>query len=545
VRAVALLSWWQVKNALRTTLTTPRKLIPALVFASVLGLQFMAFVLSHAFSSHPEPPPEAVAWMRERAPLVEAAIFLGLTLIGIALLDSGFREGFLNFTLADIDLLFPAPVPRRVVLAYRLAARTGTAFLQWALVFVLLVWQNTRWLAPDGRPGAGAPVALVALFLYTGGCLNLAFALRLITATGNPAAWRRWLWGAAAALVTLVAIFYFQGGSEGAAAFARSRLLAVLLAPARLTAAAVVSAWGRGATAGVLAPLALFYGAGLALLFSRNEPFYELTLAGSVRAARRLQAAREQNWQALFALRAEGHRGPRRRPYALPPFGRGGGALLWANLTAALKRPWANFALPVAAGLALPPIVAALFRGGAAPLTAVGAAAYLLFLYTSMALNLHRQAVSRLSLVKPLPIPDWQVAASEVGPRALLPAFFGAAAGLSLWVVMPSTRLVLISAVALVACLPVALTWLSAGAFILALWYPNAQDKVQQMLAGFIAMFFNGLSLAVSAALFGLPVALGASPWAAAIVFDLLGGAACAALVLAAGAVYRRVEPAG
>jgi hypothetical protein len=535
---IARLAWWQLRNSLRAGLTNPRKLIPILFLAAMLTLQ-VGVVAIFGGAGHVRVSPLS-APLAERLPQIQAGFFIFLALAALSILEAGFGEGFLSFSLADVDYLFTAPVGRKWVLAYRLATKTLAAFFQLGMLFYFTIWQLGR-VIPLGAltHWAGLP-ALVALLFCLGGWTNLAFVLKMVFDFGRLATLRRLLTVAILGVLAVVAFAFWRGGMAGAAEMGRAALPVALFYPCQL-AAAVLTAPTAQDFGPLLGQLAAFYLLTLALLFSRNEPFYEASLEGSYRAARFLQAAREQNFAAIFAIGDEKRRRPARRRYTVPPFGRGAGALFWANLAAAAKRPVVNGFGPLLLGLAIPPGVAAFApRRELAWITAV-LVGYLLFLMLATATNTLRGVLARMPLVRLLPVPTWKIIVAEVGPPTLICSLFPVAAGLSL-AAMDAPRARLIGA-CYAGCAPVLLAWLLLLSLLVVLWYPDPQDRLQRLLAGLVFMFLLGLSLGYTAALLAVPILLRVPIWATLLTYLLPSAAGIALLTRGVSIAYRRYQP--
>ena len=353
MRPVALLTLWQARNWIRTTFTNPRKLIPAIILLAYLGMNLFFVGVGSVARRQARPPAELTTALRDHLPLVDAVLFGLLILVALGVLDSGFREGFLTFSLADIDYLFTSPISRRSVLAYRVAARTMQSFFQYAFIVFMLLYFGLRSFLPV-EAGIGVFLVMVsALFFCVGGYTNLAFALKMVLDFGRGAVARRWYLGLALAAAALLGVVAWREGLPQLRTLLQSWLVVVPFFPCRLAASALLAPFTGASAAPALAGLAGFYLAAGALLISRKENYYEATLAGSERLAKLRTAARERNWGAIFALRhAERTRGSRKpgKPFTIRPWGRGGGALVWANLAAAAKRPWMNWYLPLLAG---------------------------------------------------------------------------------------------------------------------------------------------------------------------------------------------------
>src|SRR5207248_1433289 len=112
------------------------------------------------------------------------------------------------------------------------------------------------------------------------------------------------------------------------------------------------------------------------------------------------------------------------------PFGAGAGALSWAILAAAAKRPVTAFWGPLGAGVGLTCLLAA-DPERALPLLCV---ANLTVAWLSILLGAWGQSghLRREPLVRPMPLRPWQVVLADVLPRVLLACMFSGACGLTL-----------------------------------------------------------------------------------------------------------------
>lgn len=541
VRVITLLSLWQLKNAIRSTLTDYRKLIPLVVIVFFIATQFLSTMLI-AGSRPPNLPEVARQAVTEQIEVIRIAAFLVLSLISIGIIDYGFSQGFLTFSLADVDYLFPSPIPRRLILAYRLGAKTLTSFFQAAMLFYFLVWRLVESVSPGQATFHAGVVAFGGLLCCLGGYASLAFALKMIFGFGRLATVRRWVLGLFGVSILLLGYTYWQFGMAGLSSITRNALVVALFYPCRLAAETLTGPLVGHTAWAALAQLGLFYAGATALLFSRNENFYEASLESSERAARMIQAARDQNWSAMFTIQAEGKRkSGRERPYAIPPFGSGGMALFWANLAAAAKRPVANLWAPLLGGTALALIATLALPTEASAFVVAGLTVYLLFLMTMSGMALYRQSVARQPLIRPLPLAGWQVVLADVLPRCFLSSLF-AWSGSAVLLFSPADHAHTISAL-LALCVPAALLALNLVQFMLALWYPDAQDKLQQLLAGFVSLFLTMTVMSLMAVGLIVPLLLRIPGWLTGLIFMVPALTASGILLACASVVYRRFQP--
>jgi hypothetical protein len=542
VRVITLLALWQLRNGIRTTLTDVRKLIPVLVIAFFIGVQvlFSAVLAGHQ-PTHPRVAEELVLTQGET---FRTAAFLILAVISIGLIDYGFAEGFLAFSLADVDYLFPSPVPRRLILAYRLAAKTALSFFQAAVFFYFLIWRALEAVMAGRATTEAGVTALFGLFFCLGGYAGIAFALKLIFGFGRLATVRRWTIGLMLVIVALLAYTFWQHGMRGLTTVTGNWVVIAVFYPCQLAAHALTAPMLGENGLPAMAQLALFYALTMALLFSRNENFYEATLEGSERQARMVQAAKDQNWSAIFAIQSEKKQRRatgRERPFTLPPFGRRGTALLWANLCAAGKRPFANFWGPFLAGLGLSAIISTSLPEDFAAAVVGGVVCYVLFIFTMSGMAVFRQSVTRQPFIRPLPLKHWEVVAADVIPRVLFTALFTWGAGLVLlFRPIPFAGIV---APLLLICVPAALVGLNLIQYMLALWYPDIQDKLQQMLAGFVSLLLTMAVGTVMAIALIVPLVMRLPIGLTIGIFLVPTVCAAAILLYCASLVYGRFQP--
>ncbi|MBV9852588.1 MAG: HlyD family efflux transporter periplasmic adaptor subunit [Armatimonadetes bacterium] len=523
-----LLTLWQIKNTLLHTLRSPKKLAPLLLMAAYTA--WMWWMMGHTPAGR-QAGPNVAHLLRQHRALFHTGLFLSLTLFGTATLERGFVGGSLHFVPADVDYLFAAPFSRRLVLLFKV----GLPVLATAAFAVAMAVYSLSHTGHGGTPPGW--VVWGAFGACLGVYFNLAVALELAFGMG------RWPWGRraiSAALLLIIAyvgVTCWQQGAAGLARISEHGPLPVLFYPCRLAADVGTAALGgRGGLAAVWG-LLVCYALSLALVFSRNENYYEPALSGAERQWRDLQAQQENPWH-ILRPRA----GARRALYSLRPFGRGAGALFWAHGAAAFKTPFASVGLPLLAGAAL---AALTWRAGPENIgIAVGLFTFYYFAATTVfsGIFFFRRALQRQALIRPLPLLARGAVLAEVGPRTALAALFYPVVALG--IVLSHGTVAAFLALTLLG-LPLASLCLNLLQFTLALWYPSTQDKVQDFVSETIQLVITLLLMTILASLLAVPVRLGAPGWLSLLVF--FGGSAWTAgflLALAAGA-YAGYQPEG
>lgn len=536
MQPLLLLSWWQIKNSLRSSLRHPRVWIPLLLLAFIVSAQIGSVLFSHPQSPL---PPEAGDALARNMGAISAAVFLTLALLGAAFLDRGLAGGALSFSPSDVACLFPAPFSRRLLLLFKLPAATlpqllAVAFL--AGTFGLFVWTP---LQVRGSLHGGGVSALLAALLCAAGYINMGMILEVILSA------RRAPWARTGSLLVLgLALlggitFLWRHGMGGLSVLSHSPALIVLFAPCRLAADIVAALLaGHPPALRLWAGLLAWYGLSLALLLSRRENYYEAAATGAERTARARQALRSGDWMATGKQPAQAAR----HAIRVPPFGQGAGALFWAHMAAAAKRSGTNMLAPLAGGIAVTLLLLfALPRGGGGlpdhsfgglpileVLLGVITIYYVLYAVVLTGIPFYRRSLAREPLIRPLPLPTASVIAADVGARSALASLFFWGEGLTLLAArLPETGTLCLC---LLLCLPVGVVCLNLLAYRIALAYPNADDKAHALIATFVQFLLLGPLVAVLLPFWAVPAFLHAPASGSAL--GLLLGCSLGAVLL-------------
>ena len=204
MRAIALMSWWQLRNAIRTTLTEPRKLIPALFFVALMGIQAVNFIFIGS-SSPQHAIPLVSDFIHAHAGAARSIVFLFLALLSVGQLESGLTGGALTFSLSDVDYVFPAPISRRIVLLYRIPAIVLRNLFYVAIFMVIgyvFLWRmiDTSWTNVSGLP------LFTAVACWICGYTCIAITLEIVFGLGRAALARKFAWVILVALVGAICL---------------------------------------------------------------------------------------------------------------------------------------------------------------------------------------------------------------------------------------------------------------------------------------------------------------------------------------------------
>jgi hypothetical protein len=357
-------------------------------------------------------------------------VTVGVFLLFASSWASGKRAGALAFSEAEVHFLFPSPVTRRALIAFKLV-RMQIAILVGAVIWTLLVrrgpgdvptYQRTIgfWLLLANLSTHQVGAALV----HASATRDGLFAQRSqrVISIGLLAISTLFAWAALDAWQNIAALPSLQGASfiAKAGAMLNQPLLHTLLSPFELLSEV---AFARGRTEWLRAlPFALgLLLLQIALVARANVAFEEISADASVRVAKKLARFRERGLRSEPRSSASTIRGTR---LPLSPHGSPAMAIVWKNALAFLRSmkgtsPWL---LLILAG----PIVVVFMVSTTADFAqeaVLGTAAMLLvwsvILGPRFVRNDLRGDLTQLSLLKTFPLSGARIVAAEVASATL------------------------------------------------------------------------------------------------------------------------------
>jgi hypothetical protein len=349
------------------------------------------------------PPGQHTAEVRRYGPLALAAYCVLELLIS--------TEGSITFSAAEVNFLFPGPLSRRQLLAYKVTTTFGSSLLS-AAVLTLFLRQYALTLA-------GAVVGLLLAMLFV---QLFPMALALLASSLGARAYNRRRKVVLAALAVLAAVALVgamrgQSGRELLVELERSEVAQVLLAPFRWFVSAFTAErlWPdlvQWAGLGLLVDACL-----LAVVFALDAHYLETSAAASERAYARLQQLRQggpgmtsaAGWARLSVP-------------ALPSWG-GVGAVAWRHLVTAVRSPrWLLVVLFVTAMMVYSALSGRDRAGEPEP-----SGPFVLILVCLLALVIppllpfdFRGDIDRMDLLKTLPLPAWRLVVGQLLVPVLL-----------------------------------------------------------------------------------------------------------------------------
>ncbi len=541
MRAVALLSAFKFKNSLRTLFSDPRKLLPLAVAIALVALMIVLGQIGinqpHPNASHEHLDPRAF----------HAGVLLSLILLGLSFIDSGLGDSLLTFGMSDVDYLFPSPIPRRVVLAFRLpglmfGALFMAGFVLMAFDLAMRVaepkWQHVGHTTP---PGWAAPAAL---FLSGGIYMNLAMFISV--RMNNRKMIHRALMVSVFVVAGLLGLVGWRLGANTVEAAVLSKVVWWLFLPASLATESLLAGYAKEPSLAPLGWLAVSYALSLIPMFTAKANWYEQSIVSTERSFAFRQAARG-GYASLMGAKASSLKSTRSRMYTLKPFGSGAMSLFWAHLCAAAKRPFGNFIGPVFGGILAGSFAAFAASAnkdtetiGLGALFAIGLYCSMGFLATAKAAC--ESAIRRRELLSPLPFPGWQSVAANLGTPYCTIILFFSGCGIT-YALFRAPYWPLVS-FAFGVGLPLRLSARMILQYIIGIAYPDAADKLQQFFAVGVYAIATSPFL-VAEFIICLPGMILHSFWIVAISLTLIQIPIGAVLLLLAGKASEKAVATG
>jgi len=495
MRAIMMLGGFKIRNGLRTLFSDPRKLIPfiILVFGIIgsVALANLGLNERNAVGAHASLDGSAFS----------AGVMIALILLGIGFIDTGLGDGLLAFALCDVDYLFPSPISRRIILAYRLPGLMfGNLFMTGFALFSFRVATGIAHpqLAHTGHTISSQWVAPIALYLSGGIYMNLAMFISITVP--DRKIYHKIVMAGTIALCAALGLIAWVRGMPTVEAVVQSPSMKWIFLPSTLGSKTLLAGYAHLPTGPWLLWLLFGYLISLIPMFLSKTNWYEQSIVSTERVSSFRSAARG-GYATLMAARASSFKHKGDRPYTFAPFGQGAMALFWAHLCAAGKRPLANFFTPFIGGLGVGTFgaLAAIKNHGSGYESDVIAYAGILMVvaygslgFMTTAKTASESAIRRRELISPLPIKGWQAVAANLGTPYVsgLLFFFGCAV---MYVAFRAPSWPILG-FGIGIGLSLRLAARMALQYIIGVVYPDAADKIQQFFAvgiyGLLAMPF-------------------------------------------------------
>jgi hypothetical protein len=536
MRALALISSWKFRNSLRTLFSDPRKLIGLLLLVAWIGMSLFVATISVKNGGDKQSPFGAID-----PAMIRVGLGLLLIVIVFGTIDTALGDYSVAFALPDIDYIFPSPIPRQSVLALWIPKHLFRTFMSSGLLLGM-IWYLTKLAGPTAVAASGLKLAGFNVF-------SLAFTISIYKNLGFAVALRvaqrkniRFGLGLVLGLITAAAgTTAYRGGLPALGQFLDSSWIRIVFLPSFLAKQMLLGS----ASTQPLAWLAVFSLISFVPVFAGNVNFYEQSIVSTERLAS-LRIAAKGGMASMLAAKAsqDKRKQSRSRSYTVRPFGQGAGALFWAHLCASSKRPILSFAGPIVVGLilgALSAVANAATSGiGFIPLTL--GAIYSSFIFLATGKVAAESSVRRRELLSPLPVPSSQAVLANLGVPFLSMALFclttaigyAAFGGKDAGPVLLGAGLVF----------PTRLAARMVLQYIIVFGYPDAADKIQQLMAQVI-YYLAALPFLIAEVIVCLPGILLNSPLTILLSNFVYQAVILVLLVLIAGRAADRAVASG
>lgn len=547
MRVLLFLQARHLINTVRLTFRTPKRLIPVVLIAVWLAMVVLPQMILGRSMRYPmagmAPMTNTSAWP---AMVMFLSVFAGYLLL------RAFSESMIVFGMPEIDTLFPTPMSRRTIMAFKLV-QVSLKTCGYLLFLVAVLLPSFRvWLALGSLSYLSV---WLSVSLFTAVLINLTTSINLAaTFRGGNRWWFAWIVRGA---IYSIAVFILVSVSNGyrhthdLQASLHSVIfhpaLFLILTPMKWTAdlaLAQPSAWLTRFVTDFAGMILLMLGS-YVLVLTRPENPYEPSLSISMRFAQMRAARRSGNLSRLRSERWLDRRRPTSVTWSIPPFGRGAVALIWKNINAVARtsrEPFIVFLLIAGIGL---PATQILLPGKMTTDMVNHGALIALFYYVWIAANImfqgFRDDVKQANMLKPMPIPAWKIVAvlPVHGVIILSVVAWCAVAIIAFSYGVPRTSPLVPFSI----LLPVVSYAVLSSQVWVAILYPDWSDLSQRSIAGVLMMFVYMFSL-------GLPAGAGIVLWLlhAGLPILIVAVSALSAVVSVVGialsaAAYAKYDP--
>ena len=546
----------QLLNAIKNTVSSPKRLIPALLIAAWVISWLVHGLLAAAGAPALSQPGygqygDALQKLPKNPEMIRVAIFLFLSFGCFVVVYQSFTSGLLIFSIAHIDFLFPTPISRRKVLLVKLF-KDYLKYTFWVAFFFIFLGSPVVAtlevkMLPYGLVGIAGFLALVIMTVNVSHTINIVATFGYERLRQAAAAVKVVLWAVLASAVVIAISQYIRTGETYASIVwaADSYVVSAVFAPARWCSLLILAPF-YGVTHQDYIHLGLLWllaAASFVLLMSRRENVYEPSLGISVRYANRRQAMRSGDFTAVRLAELSEKGAKRVRALTIPPFGQGATALLWKSIVTRFRISGGqlvmSIVLPVAAVLLLRQ-----FRTSSLMLRMLPFALPYVAWLGSMVSQPMRSELKQANILKAMPVTPWKFVMVQAISNAAFASVWILTLAAAMWMTLPGTRGPLLVGCTIMSPF-IAFTCVSAVTMA-SLMYPDMRDAAQNYLSGMVGFLLTFLALLPSVGLGVVMVGVVHSPFLEAArsiaLLNLLIGTAC---VMAAGAMFRKFDPTG
>jgi hypothetical protein len=501
VKALVYLQCRLFINSIRNTLTTPKKLIPAIVIGLALFMQLgsmLITVLIHGAADAYQVR-KIVQYDSLTVETAWSTVFSLLSMLVLYMVYRALSDGLLIFSQAHIDFLFPSPVNRRSILAMKLIGDYAkiTAIVGF---FALYIGMYYVYLLTGRHIALAAWIATVSLIILS---VNVTHTVKIVTTYGVrrlqlAARIIKLFILAAFASVLVVGFMHYvnsQNTLESFVAAISGGPVRIILLPVAWCTDAIMGPFYSAQPAYLLELLWLVLLAlgSTVILLLRPENFYEPSLSISSRVAKIKSARLSSDWTTMRRELNKDKVKKRYKTTLVPPFGTGAAAIIWKNAVIRTR----NSTIALLFLVLLPPIAAKVAGSYMqsedlrhyCPLALI----YFWWFFLAISQNRCRMELRQADIIKSMPISGRGIVGCWVIEHSAPLILFILICGASMRVFIPDVNTTVLWYTVL-GCITGGISTIAATS-IVGILYPDIQDKLQQMIGGFVTMAFMGVAL--------------------------------------------------
>jgi hypothetical protein len=504
MKPLLFLTTRSVLNGIRRALTTPRRLITVLIFCGY----YYYFFVRPSLGSRGQIFPKGIELSLPPLDILEAVVFALFSGLSVLLMLTIFSQAG-GFKPADVDMLFPTPLPPKLILSFRLARDYIATLLLpvffglFAFVPISRAWTEMFRKMPDPE-AAGMAIRSIGLawLLMALVWVSITYAVNLFINRSDLRSDRNkkvLVW--ATILVVLGVVGYLVlslstlTSPEEAVELAHSPLLRSFFFTATLASHMVMSPltgnWGLG-LAGAMAMIAIAVVA-VKVAMTQSSWLYDQAAVKGFGGAERRQLQQAGDFYGMVASMAkEGKLKAGRRTWVHRWRLQGPAALFWKDIF--LQTRGMKFLMLLLFAIALfmnlmPSLAAGSIRRS--PEMAAGVIFLVMQLVTLLMMTLSyaqtgfMELLRRVDTQKPLPFTPATTVFVEVISKSALGTFGSWASAVVLLVAQPLAWPFVVAAMVVA---PFASVLISSAALLLTLMFPDIDDPSQRPIRGILMM---------------------------------------------------------
>lgn len=548
-------------NGIKRAFGSPKRLLGVLFFLGYYWFLFMRpFAKSGGSKKSPFSPQMPTGKFEfPSLEVLDAVLFGGFAFMTL-LLSVGIFSYQSTFKAADVDVLFPTPVPPRVVLIFRFVRDTFFTLLTPLFIGFFVYQPSSEWISrffkgyPD-QSYAMLRLATIAWVLLALAWTSVGYSVSLLAGRDDPGAQRasRMIkWGLPVFIFAPMIIFgirlYLDPSWAGAARASHDPVLRGILflatSATSMTLSGATGGFGPGALVGAAVLLGTIVAA-FSFALAQAPWLYDAAASrgGDDKSTVR-ELARKNDYSGIRTLAAQ--KGKYRKARLAAKFAQrtvsGAKAIIWREVVVTLRAGFVGNVIGSVMATAFPPFFLLIpDKKGVTQYMYLGFSAMMLSILAMGSGNMNFiETLRKVDTTKPLPFAPQKVVAYEVLSKSLMPMAFSVVPFLIGFAIRPSAWGFHLTGL-LLACPLVFMV--SSVMFLVAILFPDFEDPTQRGFRGMVMLLATVCAI-VPVFLFPAgAILLGQSPLVG-VPFSIVAAAIVSGLALLwSGRLYSDYNP--